>query len=146
MNPIKPLVLIILDGWGVAPLLKGNAFTSAKKPFYDKLLSLYPTTTLQASGEVVGLTWGEMGNSEVGHLTIGTGRTIYQSLERINKSIINGDFFLNQSFINIEKHVKDHNSSLHLIGLVSSGGVHSHQNHLHALLDFCKQKRIHNSV
>ncbi len=144
MNIKKPVLLIIYDGWGVAQPTHGNAITQAKKPFFDHLISTYPTTTLQASGEVVGLVWGDMGNSEVGHLTMGSGRIIYQSLARINKNIINENFFSNQAFMDCEKHVKKNNSSLHLIGLVSNGGVHSHQDHLYALLDFCKRKSIKN--
>lgn len=144
MNTKKPVLLIIYDGWGVAQPTHGNAITQAKKPFFDAATTIYPTATLQASGEVVGLVWGDMGNSEVGHLTMGSGRIIYQSLARINKNIIDGNFFLNQAFIDCENHIKKNNSSLHLVGLVSNGGVHSHQDHLYALLDFCKKKSIKN--
>jgi len=137
-----PCVLIILDGWGVASPSRGNAISQAKKPFFTSLVSSYQTQTLQASGEVVGLNWGEMGNSEVGHLTIGSGTTIYQSLARINKSIIDKSFFSNPLMTKTEEFIKKNNSSLHLIGLVSNGGVHSHQDHLYALLDYCKMKKI----
>lgn len=140
----SPLVLIIYDGWGIASPSHGNAVTLSKKPFFNSLITSYPTFSLQASGEVVGLIWGEMGNSEVGHLTLGSGRIIYQSLARINKSIIDGDFNNNPAFLSAENHVKKYNSSLHLLGLVSNGGIHSHQDHLSALLDFCKNKNIRN--
>ena len=139
-----PCMLVILDGWGITQPTRGNAIAQAKKPFFDYLVSHYQTLALQASGEVVGLNWGEMGNSEVGHMTIGSGKTLFQSLTKINKSIISKNFFTNQSMLKMEKHVKENNSSLHLIGLVSDGGVHSHQDHLYAILDFCKTKKIHN--
>ncbi|KKQ55368.1 MAG: phosphoglyceromutase, partial [Parcubacteria group bacterium GW2011_GWA2_38_13] len=128
-----PCMLVILDGWGITQPTRGNAIAQAKKPFFDYLVSHYQTLALQASGEVVGLNWGEMGNSEVGHMTIGSGKTLFQSLTKINKSIISKNFFTNQSMLKMEKHVKENNSSLHLIGLVSDGGVHSHQDHLYAI-------------
>lgn len=141
---IAPILLLIYDGWGIAPPTHGNAITQAKKPFIDSLIKTYPAVPVEASGEAVGLTWGEMGNSEVGHLTIGAGRVIYQSLARINKSIIDGDFFKNPIFLDVKKQLETTRGSLHLIGLVSNGGVHSHQDHLYALLDFCKIHSIHN--
>jgi len=143
-NAIKPTILMILDGWGIASPSRGNAISQAKTPNFNNLIANYPTVALQASGEVVGLTWGEMGNSEVGHLSIGAGRTIYQSLARIHKSIITKTFFSNPVFLSLQKHIENNASSLHLIGLVSNGGVHSHQDHLHALLDMCKELGIKN--
>lgn len=139
---IRPIVLLILDGWGVAPPSQGNAIQLAKKPFFDSLIASYPIYLLQASGESVGLMWGEMGNSEVGHLTIGSGRIIYQNIARIHKSILSGEFFRNSAFLHAAEHVRKYQSTLHLIGLVSNGGVHSHQDHLHALLDFCRKQKI----
>lgn len=138
-----PCMLIIMDGWGISIPSHGNAISQAKKPFFDSMVSHYSTYSLQASGEVVGLNWGEMGNSEVGHLTMGQGKIIYQSLARINKSIIDKTFFTNPVLLKAEEQVKKNKSSLHLIGMASNGGVHSHQDHLWALLDFCKMKNIH---
>lgn len=140
----KPVILIILDGWGAAPLSSGNAITRAKKPFFESLMTICPVMTLEASGETVGLIWGERGNSEVGHLTLGSGRIIYQSRARINKSIIDGDFFKNGVLHKAIEHAQSHGGNFHLIGLVSPGGVHSHQEHLYALLDFFAQKKISN--
>ncbi|MFA6409954.1 MAG: 2,3-bisphosphoglycerate-independent phosphoglycerate mutase [Candidatus Buchananbacteria bacterium] len=137
MRP-KPVVLVIMDGFGIAPPSKGNGVTLAKKPVFDYLVSNYPAMTLQASGEAVGLSWGEMGNSEVGHLNLGSGKIVYQTLPRINKSIEDGSFGDNEAFKKAFDQVKKNKSRLHLLGLVSNGGVHSHQNHLYALLDLCK--------
>jgi len=138
----KPVVLVILDGFGIAPPGKGNGVTLAKKPIFDQLVTTYPTLTLQASGEAVGLSWGEMGNSEVGHLNLGSGKIIYQTLPRINKTIEDGSFMKNEQLLKAVDHVKKNKSKLHLMGLVSNGGVHSHQDHLFALLDFCKTKGL----
>lgn len=138
----KPVVLIILDGFGIAPPSRGNGVTLAKKPVFDHLVATYPVMTLQASGEAVGLSWGEMGNSEVGHLNLGSGEIIYQTLPRLNKSIENGTFAKNEAFKKAFAHVQKNKSRLHLLGLVSNGGVHSHHNHLNALLDVCKNKGI----
>ncbi len=138
----KPVVLVIMDGFGIAPPSKGNGVTLAKKPVFDHLVATYPVMTLQASGEAVGLSWGEMGNSEVGHLNLGSGKIIYQTLPRINKSIGDGTFAKNQAFQKAFTQVQKNKSRLHLLGLVSNGGVHSHQDHLYALLDVCKNKGI----
>ncbi len=131
-----------MDGWANSNNLEGNAIKAANTPFYNKFLQEYPNTTLAASGLSVGLPEGQMGNSEVGHLNIGAGRVVYQELTRITKSIEDGDFFgnaeLNQSIENCLKH----DSALHLMGLLSDGGVHSHINHLFALIDLAKQKGI----
>lgn len=141
----KPVVLIIMDGWGIAPPSKGNGVTLAKKPVFDYLLANYPVMTLQASGEAVGLSWGEMGNSEVGHLNLGSGKIVYQTLPRINKSIEEGSFLENKMFMKAVEHVKKNNSRLHLLGMVSNGGVHSHQDHLYALLDMVKKQGVTNT-
>ena len=138
----KPVVLAILDGWGIAPPSKGNAITLAKKPVFDHLVSAYPVMALQASGEAVGLSWGEMGNSEVGHLNLGAGKIIYQTLPRINKIIEAGELINNPALNKAAGQAIKNKSKLHLLGLVSNGGVHSHQNHLYALLDFCKKKGL----
>ncbi|HUV82302.1 MAG TPA: 2,3-bisphosphoglycerate-independent phosphoglycerate mutase [archaeon] len=134
----KPLCLIILDGWGINPKMEGNAVTMAKTPVMDSLLSKYPHSTLDAAGESVGLPEGQMGNSEVGHLNLGAGRTVYQDITKINKSISDGDFFHNPALMGAIGYVRAHGSSLHLMGLLSNGGVHSHIDHLFALLTVAK--------
>jgi len=131
----QPVVLVILDGWGVAPPSIGNAITLAKTPNYDSFINNYPAFTLQASGEAVGLPWGEMGNSEVGHLSIGSGKILYQSLPRITRAISDGSFVKNKAFQSAFDHVKRNHSKLHLMGLVSDGGVHSYNEHLYALIE-----------
>ena len=140
----KPVILIILDGWGVAPPSKSNAITMAKTPTFDNLIKTYPAMTLQACGEAVGLSWGEIGNSEVGHLNLGSGKLIYQNLPRINKAISDGYFFENEKFLEAIDNCKKNNSKLHLMGLISSGGVHSHIDHLFALLELCKREKFNN--
>lgn len=131
----RPVMLVILDGWGVSAAEDGNAIAKAKKPIYDRLLSQYPNTALQASGEYVGLPEGQMGNSEVGHLNIGAGRVVFQELTRINRAVRNKEFQKNTVLMEaIEKAIKNH-KALHLIGLLSDGGVHSHIQHLFALLE-----------
>lgn len=136
------VILIILDGWGVAQPSIGNAITSTDLPNFAKLLEKYPVFNLQASGESVGLPWGEQGNSEVGHLSLGSGRIIYQSLPRITKSITDGTFLENPAFLQAVNHTVLHNSKLHLIGMVSDGGVHSYNEHLYALLELAKMKGL----
>lgn len=136
-----PVVLIILDGWGIAPPTRGNAITTARTPVMDHLMTTYPTMTLHASSEMVGLPWAEMGNSEVGHLNIGGGRVIFQSLPLINRAISTGSFFENKVLNNVITHVQDNKSTLHLVGLVSNGGVHAHIDHLYALLELAKQRQ-----
>ncbi|WP_209124989.1 2,3-bisphosphoglycerate-independent phosphoglycerate mutase [Alkalihalobacillus sp. BA299] len=138
----KPVAMIILDGFALRDETKGNAVTHAKKPNFDRYWNSYPHATLKASGEAVGLPEGQMGNSEVGHLNIGAGRIVYQSLTRVNLSIREGDFFENQTFKQAMDHVKDKNSSLHIYGLLSDGGVHSHIDHLFALLEMAKEKGL----
>lgn len=139
---IQPVLLVILDGFGVAPPSQGNAVTLAKTPVFNKLTAAFPSFTLQASGEAVGLPWGEMGNSEVGHLNLGAGKIIWQSLPRITRSISDNSFFQNQAFLKTIDHAKKHHSTLHLTGLVSNGAVHSSNNHLYALLELAKQQEF----
>ncbi|MCF7906893.1 2,3-bisphosphoglycerate-independent phosphoglycerate mutase [Patescibacteria group bacterium] len=141
-NQIQPVLLIILDGFGVASVGNGNAVTSANLPSLEGLVNNYPTTTLQASGESVGLSWGEPGNSEVGHLNMGGGRIIWQSLPRITQAISDNSFFKNKAFLKAVEHAQKNNSALHLAGLVSSGGVHSSFGHLHALLELAAQQGL----
>lgn len=138
----KPVVLLILDGFGIAPPSNSNAVSLAKKPVLDGFITNYPTLTLQASGEAVGLSWGEMGNSEVCHLNLGSGQIIYQTLPKINKSIEDGTFLENKMFLKAIEHVKKNKSRLHLMGLVSNGGVHAHRDHLNALLDLCQAQGV----
>lgn len=139
---IKPVGLIVLDGWGIASSGPGNAITQAKTPNFNRFWSLYPHTKLIASGEAVGLPRGEDGNTETGHLNLGAGRIIYQDLPRINLAIADGSFFSNEAFLKAINHVKQNNSKLHLIGLIGSGGVHSNTEHLFALLNMCKEQRL----
>jgi 2,3-bisphosphoglycerate-independent phosphoglycerate mutase len=141
-NMNKPVFLIILDGWGENPNLEGNAIAQANTPTIDNLSRHYPQTLLQASGISVGLPWGEMGNSEVGHLTLGAGRVIYQSLPRITLAIQDGSFFTNVSFLAAAENVKKNKSALHIIGLASNGGVHSSLEHLYALFEFAKNNKL----
>ena len=137
----KPLVLMILDGFGIAGE-KGNAIKAANTPNLDKLFAANPNTQIGASGLDVGLPDGQMGNSEVGHTNIGAGRIVYQELTRITKSIKDGDFDTNEAFLKAMDNVKAHNSALHLMGLLSNGGVHSHNEHLYALLELAKKQGI----
>ncbi len=141
---IKPFVLIILDGFGIAPKSEGNAISLASKPNFDFYWNNYPHGELLASGESVGLPAEEVGNTEVGHLTIGAGRIILQDLERINLAIEKGTIYDNRAFISASYHVKKFNSQLHIMGLVGSGGVHSSIKHLYAILEFCKREEIPN--
>jgi 2,3-bisphosphoglycerate-independent phosphoglycerate mutase len=140
--PIKPVVLLVLDGWGLKSSPDGNAIAMAGATTYQHLLDTYPWLSIQASGLPVGLPDGQMGNSEVGHLNMGAGRVVYQELTRINKSIVDGDFFENPVFLAAMAHVKQHNSTLHLMGLLSDGGVHSHTDHLDALIRLCRDQGI----
>lgn len=140
----KPVMLMILDGFGIAPKSEGNAVSLAKKPNFDRLLEKYPHSELQASGLFVGLPDGQMGNSEVGHLNIGAGRIVYQELTRITKSIADGDFFTNESLVKAMENAKKTDGALHLMGLLSDGGVHSHIDHLKGLLEFAKKAGVQN--
>lgn len=134
------VVLIILDGWGLAPDAPGNAITSSNVRNFKTFMSAYPHTTLSASGESVGLPRGEAGNTETGHLNLGAGSIIYQDLVRINMSIADGSFFKNEGFLQAIRHAKENNSNLHLMGLVGSGGVHSSLDHLFSLVKLAKDK------
>lgn len=138
----SPTALIILDGFACREETFGNAVAQAKKPNFDRYFNKYPHEQLKACGLDVGLPEGQMGNSEVGHLNIGAGRIVYQSLTRINKSIQDGDFFTNEVLLDAMKHVKEHDSALHLMGLLSDGGVHSHYKHLFALLKLAKEQGV----
>ena len=138
----KPLVLIILDGWGYSPKTEANAIALARKPTYDRLLREYPNTLIHTSGKYVGLPDGQMGNSEVGHLNIGAGRIVHMDITRIDLMIQNGDFFSNPTLLGAMKHARTGGRQLHLFGLVSDGGVHSQQEHLYALLKMAKQNGL----
>ena len=141
---MKKILLCIMDGIGITKEKKYNAVYNAKTPTLDKLWDCYPTCLLEASGELVGLPKGQMGNSEVGHTNIGAGRIVYQSLELINSKIRDKTFFNNEEFLSVLKHIKDNDSKLHLIGLLSDGGVHSHINHLYSLLELAKKEKVQN--
>ncbi len=138
----KPVALIILDGWGAAPESPGNAITRASTPNFDSFLRKYFVTTLQASGEAVGLKWGEMGNSEVGHLNIGAGRIVYQPQPRIDKEIIDGTFFSNKVLSSAFTRAKERESRVHIVGLASDTGVHATIEHLYALLEMAKTQNV----
>ncbi len=137
MQSKNKVALIIMDGWGLGKIKKSDAIQHAKVPFVSSLYPLYPNTTLITCGEDVGLPEGQMGNSEVGHLNLGAGRVVYQELQRINVAIKDGSFATNPIILNALNHAKENNKTLHLMGLVSDGGVHSHTNHLKALLSLC---------
>ncbi len=138
----RPLVLIILDGWGYRAETKANAIALARKPIYDQLLREYPNTLLQTSGPFVGLPEGQMGNSEVGHLNIGAGRIVHMDITRIDQMIQNGEFFSHPVLLDAMKHARSGGRKLHLLGLLSDGGVHSQQVHLYALLKMAKQNGV----
>ncbi len=138
----KLVALVILDGWGIGKEYEGNAIHEAKTPNYKMLLENYPSTKLEASGLSVGLPEGQMGNSEVGHLNIGAGRVIYQEFTRISKSIENEEFFTKEELIQAIDNAKNNNSKLHVIGLLSDGGVHSHNSHLYSILQLAKKRDL----
>lgn len=138
----KPIILCILDGFGYREDPYGNAVIAAKKPNLDRFFSEYPHTLIEASGEAVGLPEGQMGNSEVGHMNIGAGRVVYQSLTFLNKAIKDGTFFKNPSYLKAIDHAKKHHSKLHIFGLTSDGGVHSHIDHIIALIKLAKNEGI----
>lgn len=140
----RPTVLMILDGFGLNDRHEGNAVYLAKTPNIDKLMHDYPFVKGYASGLAVGLPDGQMGNSEVGHMNMGAGRIVYQDLTRITKAIEDGDFFKNKALLEGMENVKKNNSSLHLFGLLSDGGVHSHNTHLYALLEMAKREGLKN--
>ena len=140
--PKKPLLLMILDGWGLSPDCESNAVTKAKTPNMIRLCAEYPTGLIDGSGLSVGLPAGQMGNSEVGHTNIGAGRVVYQDLTRISKSIVDGDFFENRELVACMRKAKEGSGRLHLAGLLSDGGVHSHDTHLYALIEMAKRQGI----
>jgi 2,3-bisphosphoglycerate-independent phosphoglycerate mutase len=139
---VKPVVLIVLDGWGHREELRDNAIAQAATPFYDQLLKDYPHALLEASEEAVGLPAGQMGNSEIGHMTIGSGTVLDTDLVKIAKAIRNNEFGKNPAFLQLFEHVKKHDSFLHVMGLLSHGGVHSHEDHLHAFIRAAKDTGI----
>ena len=140
-NSRSKALLVILDGYGLAEDPSVSAIDKADKPFLDHLFATYPNTHLSASGDNVGLPEGQFGNSEVGHLNIGAGRIVRQELSRINLAIKNGDFFKNEVLLQTLQQAKKKNK-IHIFGLFSDGGVHSHNNHLFALLELCKKEGI----
>ncbi|MDF2611868.1 MAG: hypothetical protein K0R92_3342, partial [Lachnospiraceae bacterium] len=140
----KPTVLMILDGYGLNEKVEGNAIKLANTPVMDKLMTEYPFVKGNASGMAVGLPEGQMGNSEVGHLNMGAGRIIYQELTRITKEIKDGDFFQNAALLEAINNCKKSGSDLHLLGLLSDGGVHSHITHVYGLLELAKREGISN--
>ncbi len=140
----KKVILIIMDGWGLGKIRSSDAIQNANVPFVSSLYNKYPHTTLVTCGEAVGLPAGQMGNSEVGHLNLGAGRVVYQELERINVAVRTGEIKKNEALINTIKYAKQNNKPLHLMGLVSNGGVHSHINHLKALTTICKEENLEN--
>jgi len=139
---IKPVILIIMDGWGIAPPSPGNAVTQAKTPHLDRLWAAYPHTQLAASGTAVGLPRNEEGNSEAGHLNLGAGKIVFQDLPRINMAIADGSFFKIPAFNQAAEYVHKNHSALHLMGLIGAGGVHSSLEHLFALIRFAKSKNL----
>ncbi|MBA2328871.1 MAG: 2,3-bisphosphoglycerate-independent phosphoglycerate mutase [Flavisolibacter sp.] len=138
----KKVILIIMDGWGLGTNKEADAIQHALTPFVSSLYTKYPNTTLTTCGEMVGLPEGQMGNSEVGHLNLGAGKIVYQELQRINVAIKDGEFQQNQKLLNSIQYALNNNKPLHLIGLVSDGGVHSHINHLKAIIDVCAAKGL----
>ena len=140
----RKVILIIMDGWGLGKVASADAIQHANVPFYRSLYSKYPNSTLVTCGESVGLPDGQMGNSEVGHLNLGAGRIVYQELQRINVAVRDGSFAKNEELLNAIHFAKKNNKPLHLMGLVSDGGVHSHINHLKAIIDVCKKEDLQN--
>jgi 2,3-bisphosphoglycerate-independent phosphoglycerate mutase len=138
----KKVILVIMDGWGLGKVASSDAIQHANVPFTKSLYPKYPNTTLITCGELVGLPEGQMGNSEVGHLNLGAGRIVYQELQRINVAVRDGSLAANETFLNTIRYAKSNNKPLHLLGLVSNGGVHSHINHLKTLIDVCQAEGL----
>src|SRR5580692_1848160 len=138
----KKSILLIMDGWGLGQEQRADAIQHAHVPFVSSLYKKYPNSTLVTCGEAVGLPDGQMGNSEVGHLNLGAGRIVYQELQRINVAIRDGSFLKNEVLLKAIRFAKNNNKPVHLIGLVSDGGVHSHINHAKALVDVCKNENL----
>jgi len=141
-TPIRPVVLVILDGFGLSPLAEGNAYALAKHPNFDAIQREFPGAALGASGITVGLVWGEPGNSEVGHRTLGGGVVLYQNLPRISLAIEDGSFFERPAFVKAATHVRKHKSALHVMGLLGNGGIHAHTDHMLALVKFANQQKL----
>src|SRR5882757_6005812 len=141
---MKKVILIIMDGWGIGKVKSSDAIQHAKTPFVSSLYTKYPNTTLVTCGEDVGLPEGQMGNSEVGHLNLGAGRIVYQELQRINVAIKTGEFSANPTLGAAIDFAKQNNKTLHLLGLVSDGGVHSHINHLKAITSLSTAEGLSN--
>ncbi|MGE3920695.1 MAG: 2,3-bisphosphoglycerate-independent phosphoglycerate mutase, partial [Gammaproteobacteria bacterium] len=142
LNAHLPMVLIILDGFGYRQDKEHNAIAAANKPHWDELIHHYPHMLIEGAGSAVGLPEGQMGNSEVGHLNLGAGRTIYQDFTRIEHAIEDGSFFKNSVLLNALETAKEHQSAVHIIGLMSPGGVHSHEDHIHALSKLAAKQGI----
>jgi 2,3-bisphosphoglycerate-independent phosphoglycerate mutase len=142
----KPVILISLDGWGISPIREGNAIELADTKHMKELMRNYPFTMVEASGIAVGLPWGEVGNSEVGHLNLGAGQVVYQNLPRIQLAIQDKTFFSNKALLGAIEHAEENGSNLHLVGIASNGGVHGHIEHLHAILKLCKERRFKKRV
>jgi 2,3-bisphosphoglycerate-independent phosphoglycerate mutase len=142
--PQKKIILVIMDGWGLGKVASADAIQNADVPFTKSLYQQYPNTTLVTCGEAVGLPDGQMGNSEVGHLNLGAGRVVYQELQRINLAVRDGSFASNEVLLRAIRNAKNNNKPLHLLGLVSDGGVHSHIRHLEAITDLCKKEQLEN--
>src|SRR3954468_3099793 len=142
MSPRRPVVLVVLDGWGYRPEREGNAIALANTPTWNALVDRYPRTLLDASGLAVGLPEGQMGNSEVGHLNLGAGRVVMQDLVRIGESIRDGSFFENSVFVNACDYAKKSGGTVHLMGLIGTGGVHAIDKHLFALIDLCARRGV----
>jgi 2,3-bisphosphoglycerate-independent phosphoglycerate mutase len=140
----KKVILVIMDGWGLGKVASADAIRHAKTPFTSSLYNQYPNSTLITCGELVGLPDGQMGNSEVGHLNLGAGRIVYQELQRINVAVRDGSFAQNETLLRSIRYAKANNKPLHLLGLVSNGGVHSHINHVKAIADVCKAEGLEN--
>ena len=136
----RPIVLVILDGWGYSESPECNAIAAAKKPNWDRLWSSYPHTLIRGSGAEVGLPADQMGNSEVGHLNLGAGRVVYQEYTRVSRSIKTGSFFSNQTLVDAVDLAKDSGKALHILGLLSPGGVHSHEDHIHAMAELAVKR------
>jgi len=140
----KPMLLVILDGWGYSEETEGNAIAAAHKPVWDKLWAAYPHTLIRGSGAEVGLPAGQMGNSEVGHLNLGAGRVVYQEYTRVSRSVKTGSFFTNQTLVDAVEQAKENDKAVHILGLLSPGGVHSHEEHIHAMAELAVKQGASN--
>ncbi|MCB1818535.1 MAG: 2,3-bisphosphoglycerate-independent phosphoglycerate mutase, partial [Gammaproteobacteria bacterium] len=139
-NKVRPAVLLVLDGWGMSDNTDHNAISAANTPVWDRLWATYPHTAIRTSGSAVGLPGGQMGNSEVGHLNLGAGRVVYQEFTRIGRSIRTGSFFSNRTLTDAVDIAVRNDSAVHVLGLLSPGGVHSHEEHIHAMVRLAAQR------